>query len=89
MVGNPFTSTAAMRVSFTFFIGDFDDNNKEETLLLMGISNYYGELKRVFCFRENDFALLKEIFSESYLAKIDKKEEVWQESHTKQDSLFK
>jgi hypothetical protein len=41
-----------------------------------------------FCFRENDFARLKEMFSESYLAEIDKQEAAWQKSHAEQDALF-
>jgi len=83
---------------FMLYIGDLGDLNltkkdKEETWLVMNyrthnelqtrsLGHYYG-------FRENDFALLKEIFSESYLVEIDKKEEAFQKSQAEQGSLFK
>ena len=94
LLGNPpptsITSTEPVDLWFTFYIGDFLDNGKEETLLIMLIRDYStGRLKRAFCFRENDFALLKEIFSESYLAEIDKKEEALRKSQTEQDAKFK
>jgi len=99
MLGNPpptsITSTAPMHLMFTFYIGDFGDlgltkKDKEETWLFMLIYDYYlTRIKDIFCFRENDFALLKEIFSESYLAEIDKKEEALQKSQTEQGALFK
>jgi hypothetical protein len=83
---------------FMLYIGDLGDLNltkkdKEETWLVMNyrthnelqtrsLGHYYG-------FRENNFARLKEIFSESYLAEIDKKEEELQKSQAEQGALFK
>lgn len=88
IVGNPPTYSEPVGLLFTFCIMDF--HGKEETLLIMCIYDVYGtQLQRVFCFREDDFALLKEIFSVSYLAELDKKEEAWQELRRKQDALFK
>jgi hypothetical protein len=99
MLGNPpptsITSTEQVHLMFTFYIGDLGDlglakKDKEETWLFMLIYDYYGRrIKDVFCFRENDFAILKEIFSESYLAEIDKNEEALQKSQAEQGSLFK
>ena len=99
LLGNPppnsITSTEPVHLMFIFYIGDLGDlgfakKNKEETWLFMFVYNFYGtQLKNVFCFRENDFALLKEIFSESYLAEIDKKEEALQKSQAEKDALFK
>jgi hypothetical protein len=77
---------------FNFFIGDLDETGKEETWLIMRYLNRDDVLRRsqghFFCFRENDFARLKEMFSESYLAEIDKHEAAWQESHAEQGALF-
>jgi hypothetical protein len=77
---------------FNFYIGDLAKKGKEETWLIM---NYLtrNEIRsrsqgHFFCFRENDFARLKEMFSESYLAEIDKQEAAWQKSHAEQDALF-
>ena len=94
MLGNPppnsITSTEIVYLMFIFYIGDDISKGKEETLLIMFVYDYYGtRIKDVFCFRENDFALLKQIFSESYLAEIDKKEEAWQKSKAEKDALFK
>jgi len=41
-----------------------------------------------FSFHEKDFARLKEMFSESYLAEIAKKENELQETRAKQNTLF-
>lgn len=90
LVGNPHTSINRVFIMFTFFIGDINKNGKEETLLIMQIFNTRTmSISRLFCFKENDFALLKEIFSESYLAKIDEQEATWQKSHAEQGELFK
>jgi hypothetical protein len=90
MVGNPPSHFNVVAIMFTFYIGDFWDNGKEETLLIMAVYDFQtARAIRMFCFRENDFALLKEIFSESYLAEIDRKEEAWQKSQAEKDALFK
>jgi hypothetical protein len=99
MLGNPppisITSRELVHLMFTFYIGDFEDlgfakKEKEETWLFMFVyDNYATRIKDVFGFRENDFTLLKEIFSESYLTEIDKKEEMLQKSQAEQDELFK
>jgi hypothetical protein len=94
IAGNPPPSSITLfepvGLFFIFYIGDYLENGKEETLLIMAIYDSYGtRVKRIFCFRENDFALLKEIFSESYLAEIDKKEETLQKSQAEQGTLFK
>jgi hypothetical protein len=47
-----------------------------------------GAFGQACAFNENDFIRLKEIFSESYLAEIDKQEAEWQKSHAEQDALF-
>ena len=77
---------------FSFYIGDIAENGKEETLLVMNYRTHDQARSesqgQYFCFRENDFARLKEMFSESYLAKIDKQEAEWQKSQAKQDALF-
>lgn len=79
-------------LAFSFYIGDIDKNGKEETLLIM---NYltHNEVRNMsqghyFCFLEDDFVRLKEMFSEPYLAEIDRQEAEWQKSQTEQDTLF-
>ena len=78
---------------FAFYIGDLNVKGKVETWLLMQYLTRNEVLARsnghLFIFHEKDFDLLKKIFSESYLTEIDKKEEAWKESLTKQDSQFK
>jgi hypothetical protein len=79
-------------LTFTFFIGDIDEDSKEETVLAMIWQTrndvLSGRKQHFFFFHENDFARLKEMFSESYLAEIDKQEAARQESHAEQDALF-
>ncbi|GHV43719.1 hypothetical protein AGMMS49546_26140 [Spirochaetia bacterium] len=73
---------------FTFLIGDIFEKGKEETWLVMQYltQNQARSMSqgRFICFREDDFARLKEMFSESYLAEIDKQEA----AHAEQDALF-
>jgi hypothetical protein len=80
-------------LGFSLYIGDIFENGKEETWLLMRYLTrndlLSGALGHIFCFREDDFARLKEMFSESYLAEIDKREAAWQKSHAEQNALFK
>jgi hypothetical protein len=73
-------------LNFTFLITDID--GKVETVLFMTIADLRGSPIRYYSFKENDFALLREIFSESYLAEIDRREEAWQRSYAEQDALF-
>jgi hypothetical protein len=77
---------------FQFYIGDAAENGKDETWLIM---NYLsqdearnGSQSHFFVFHENDFVRLKEMFSESYLAEIDKQEAAYQKSRAEQDALF-
>jgi hypothetical protein len=73
-------------VFFYFYIG------KEGTFLGMllfeygRVGNIVGE--RYYFFSEKDFTNLKEIFSESYLAEIDKKEADWRKSNADKNALF-
>lgn len=48
-----------------------------------------GPRGEYFFFHEKDFALLKEIFSESYLAEINKREEALQKSNAEKNEMFK
>jgi hypothetical protein len=78
-------------LTFFLYIG-VDDEGKAETGLVMNYKTLNevrsGSAGRVRCFSENDFVRLKEMFSESYLAEIDKQEAAWQKSHAEQDALF-
>jgi hypothetical protein len=81
----------AVYLAFNFYIGNADEKGKEETWLVMRYQradDVIREIGRFFCFREDDFARLREMFSESYLAEIDKQEAAWQKSHAEQDALF-
>jgi hypothetical protein len=75
------------------FIVDADGEGKDGPWLVMNYRTHNelrsGATGGFFCFRENVFVHLKEMFSESYLAEIDKQEAAWQKSHTDQDTLFK
>ncbi|MDR3356872.1 MAG: hypothetical protein LBO04_06755 [Spirochaetaceae bacterium] len=76
-----------------YFNVDADGEGKEGPWLLMRYltSDDIGRRSpgRFFWFREDDFARLKEMFSESYLAEIDRQEAAWQKFHAEQDALFK
>jgi transcription elongation GreA/GreB family factor len=81
---------------FTFYIGDLFENGKEETWLVMRYltdsevqSMGQGGQGHFVIFHENDFAHLKEMFSESYLAEINNQEAAWQKTLAEQDTLFK
>jgi hypothetical protein len=70
-----------------------DKKGKAEAWLVMRYVTH-TELQResqghFFIFHEDDFARLKELFSESYLAEIDRQEAAWQQSLADQDALFK
>jgi hypothetical protein len=78
---------------FVFYVDDVDKKGKEEAWLIMRYVTH-NELQRgsqghFFIFHEDDFARLKELFSESYLAEIDRQEASWQQSLADQDALFK
>ncbi len=92
MLKNSPNSAEPIYLIFHFFIGDLNEDGKEETLLVLNWKKHdelrYGSPGNFLLFKENDFARLKEIFSESYLAKINKQEEEWQKSRTEQEALF-
>jgi len=69
-----------------------DEKGYEGPWLIMSYMNQNalgsGRQSFLFSFHEKDFASLKMMFSESYLAEIDKAEEAWQKSNAEKDSLF-
>jgi hypothetical protein len=79
-------------LAFEFYIGDAFEKGKEDTwLLIQYVTRDQARARsqgRFICFREDDFARLKEMFSESSLAEIDKQEAAWQKTHAEQDTLF-
>jgi hypothetical protein len=93
MLKNRPNSAEEVYMTFTLYIG-VDDKGKDDTWLIMvyrtgnDLRRGRGSTGRGLCFRGNDFFHLKEMFSESYLAEIDKQEAVWQKSHAEQDALF-
>jgi hypothetical protein len=93
MLKNQPNSAEEVYMTFTLYIG-VDDKGKDDTWLIMvyrtgdDLRRGRGSTGRGLCFRGNDFSHLKEMFSESYLAEIDKQEAAWQKSHAEQDALF-
>ena len=81
-------SIEQLYLTCSFYIGDIDDNGKKGTFLIMALYDRNLTPKRYFCYSERDFTLLKEIFSDSYLAEIDMQEVAWRKSHDEQDALF-